>query len=171
MQNDMHKNIGTILFLMVLTVLLSIHLSAQENDKEDEQLIRLARKLSNEAIVKKDSDALALYWTEDYHLISSGNLELSGKDKNRHLFAQDFNSANSKVFVRSTTHIDIYPDWNMAAENGEWTGHWKEPDGEVNIKGSYYAKWHKVNGQWKIRAEIFVPLTCTGSKYCKTKPF
>jgi hypothetical protein len=59
----------------------------------------------------------------------------------------------------------------MAAENGEWIGRWQEADAEIIIKGTYYAKWHKVNDKWKIRAEIFVPLSCEGSKFCGIKPF
>ena len=166
----MYKINGIALILMMGCLFISISVNAQNQNTTDEQLIRQARKRSNEAIAKKDSNALAEIWTDDYHVLTSRNVELSGRE-NRHLFAEDFKSANSKVFVRTSTNVEIYPDWNMAAENGHWTGHWKEPDGEVNISGTYFAKWHKIGGLWKIRAEIFVPLHCTGSKYCHTKPF
>jgi ketosteroid isomerase-like protein len=171
MQSDMYKYFRYHFILVLAFVFMAGNILAQSGDKEDENLIRQARKLSNEAIAKKDSNALAEIWTDDYHLLSSRSIELSGKENNRHLFAQDFTSAHSKLFVRSTTHIDIFPAWNMAAENGNWTGHWKEADGDVNISGTYYAKWHKINGQWKIRAEIFVPISCSGSKYCRENPF
>ena len=167
----MYKINSIALSLVMGCLFISISVNAQNKNMNDEQLIREARKRSNEAIAKKDSNALAEIWTDDYYLLTSRNLELSGKENSRHLFAEDFTSANSKLFVRSTSHIDIYPEWNMAGENGNWTGKWKEPDGEVNVKGTYYAKWHKIDGQWKIRAEIFIPLSCTGSKYCQDKPF
>jgi ketosteroid isomerase-like protein len=167
----MYKINGISLSLIMGCLFISISVNAQNQNMTDEQIIRQARKRSNEAIAKKDSNALAEIWTDDYYLLTSRNLELSGKENSRHLFAEDFASANSKLFVRSASHIDIYSEWNMAGESGTWTGKWKETDGEVNVRGTYYAKWHKIDGRWKIRAEIFIPLSCTGSKYCQTKPF
>ena len=146
-------------------------LFAQNNNKYDELLIRKARILSNEAIAKKDTNAIADIWTEDYHLISSRNFEESGKEKNLHFFAKDITSKDNKNYIRTTLSIEVFPLWNMAAESGEWIGRWQEADGEIILKGTYYAKWHKVNDQWKIRAEIFVPLSCSGSKFCDVKPF
>ncbi len=114
MQNDMHKNTGSVFTLILICVFVSINLIAQDRNLEDEQLIRQARKQSNEAILKKDSNALAEIWTDDYHLLSSRNFELSGKENNRHLFAEDFTSPNSKVFVRSTTQ------YRNISRNGIW---------------------------------------------------
>ncbi len=53
--------------------------------------------------------------------------------------------------------------WNVAAERGEWTGRWTEPDGVVEIAGTYQAQWRKVGGTWRIQAELFVPTRCHGS--------
>jgi hypothetical protein len=58
----------------------------------------------------------------------------------------------------------------MAAEHGRWTGSWTDPDGTIRLTGSYYAKWRKLDGQWLIESEIFVPETCTGGAYCTRVP-
>ena len=58
----------------------------------------------------------------------------------------------------------------MASERGEWTGRWTEPDGVVQVSGTYLAQWRKVNGTWLIQAEVFVPTSCQGSKYCAAHP-
>jgi len=158
----------------VLLILLGVLLScgpAKYLTKADEASIRQARQESNRGIATKDTIAIARYWAEDYHLVSSRNSEVAGLAKNRHLFATELYSKKEVLYVRTTQQVSLFPTWNMAAENGTWTGQWREPDGLVQLKGTYYAKWHKVDGTWKIRAEIFVPLSCTGSAFCDKKPF
>ena len=49
---------------------------------EDEKLIRQARLKSNDAISSQDTIALAEIWTNDYHIISSRNFEISGMENN-----------------------------------------------------------------------------------------
>jgi ketosteroid isomerase-like protein len=143
----------------------------KDTASEDEELIHQARLKSNDAIARQDTTALAEVWTNDYHLISSRNFEISGMKNNRHYFAKEFASKKKLLYVRTTTKVEVFVNWNMASENGTWTGEWLEPDGLVKLTGTYFAKWHKINNEWKIRAEIFVPLSCTGSSFCKKKPF
>jgi ketosteroid isomerase-like protein len=138
---------------------------------EDEKFIRQARLKSNEAIAQQDTTALGDVWTNDYHIISSRNFEISGMENNRHNFAKEFASKKELLYVRTTTNVQVFANWNMASEQGTWIGQWREPDGLVKLSGTYLAKWHKVNDNWKIRAEIFVPLACTGSTFCEEKPF
>jgi ketosteroid isomerase-like protein len=158
-------------FLLSLLVFLSNCKTVQPAPSLDEMAIRNARLNSNAAIVSKDTNAIAQYWADDYHLVSSRNSEVAGRVKNRHNFATELYTKKEVLYVRSSQKVDVYAPWNMAAETGVWTGQWREPDGLVQLKGSYLAKWHKVNGEWKIRAEIFVPLSCTGSSFCDKKPF
>lgn len=136
----------------------------------DEQQIRDVRKQSNLAILKHDSIAIANYWTNDFHLISSRNSEVAGREQNRKLFAREFMTRKDVLYIRTPAKIDVYAEWNMASETGTWTGQWQEPDGMVKLSGTYYAKWHKVDGIWKIRAEVFTPLTCSGSSFCNQPP-
>ncbi len=138
---------------------------------KDEKLIYAARQRSNDAIVRQDTTALAEIWTSDYHIISSRNFEISGMENNRTSFAKEFATKKSVLYVRTTNKVEVFGNWKMASEQGTWTGQWQEPDGLVKLTGTYLAKWHKLAGQWKIRAEIFVPLSCTGSSFCEKKPF
>jgi len=152
---------------MIYFLLISMIATAQSDDL----LIREARTRSNSAIAARDTNALAAEWTEDFHVISSRNSEVSGKANNRHLFANEFQTKKNLIYIRSTDKVKVNPAWNMASESGQWTGSWQEPDGLVKIGGNYFAKWHKMKGVWKIRAEIFVPLYCTGSVFCDKTPF
>ena len=155
----------------VILVGIFVQCSENKNVSTDEKLIREARQRSNDAIAKQDTLALAEVWTSDYHIISSRNYEISGMENNRHNFAKEFASKKELLYVRTTNEVEVFANWNMASEQGTWTGQWLEPDGLVKLTGTYFAKWHKVDDQWKIRAEIFVPLSCTGSSFCEKKPF
>lgn len=137
---------------------------------EDEKQIRETRQLSNEAIAKHDSVSIANYWTQHFHVISSRNFEIVGREANRQFFAGDFKTKKGIKYVRTTEKVDLFKEWNMACESGTWVGEWQEEDGNVKLTGSYYAKWHKIDSQWKIRAEIFTPLSCNGSKFCTKNP-
>ncbi len=133
----------------------------------DEASIRSQRKKSNNAIAAKDTAAMSAIWTSDYHIISSRNAETSGRRSNAERFAAEFSAKPDVIYVRTPGEIKVFAKWNMASEFGNWVGHWTEDGKQVELKGTYLAKWHKLHGEWKIRAEIFVPLSCTGGKICE----
>jgi hypothetical protein len=33
-----------------------------------------------------------------------------------------------------------------------------------------FGAWRKIDGQWLIQAELYVPTHCSGSKYCDRRP-
>ena len=82
-------------------------------------------------------------------------------------FAAD---AADVIYVRTPDVIRVFPEWKMASETGTWVGRWSQDKDKIELSGTYFAKWHKVKGAWLIRAEIFVPLRCTGGKYCDQGP-
>lgn len=73
-------------------------------------------------------------------------------------------------YVRRPTTIDVYAPWNVAAERGEWTGRWTDPDGPLEIGGTYLAQWRRIDNEWLIQSELFVPTHCTGGAYCRARP-
>ncbi len=152
-----------VVFLAVWSVAV---LSAQPSD---EGLIRTARAASNEAIRAHDADAVASFFTEDYSLVSSANLQVAGRDENRVSLANQFRERPDVVYVRTPREIGFYTPWGMAYEIGTWEGSWTESS-RVEIGGTYLAKWQKVSDRWRIRAEVFVPTHCQGSSYCDARP-
>ena len=136
----------------------------------DEELIRAARGRSNQAIAAHDLDGIARVWMNDVHVVSSTSAQTAGREQNRQRMATQFTNRPDTVYVRRSTAIDVYPPWNVASERGEWTGRWTEPDGTLEIGGTYLAQWRKTDGQWLIQAELFVPTRCTGSAYCRRRP-
>jgi ketosteroid isomerase-like protein len=160
----------TIVLSLVIVQLSCTKFSSSMEKNPEEDLIRAARAISNRAIEKKDVDSLASIWASDYHVITSRNSEVSGRVANRERFANEFNSKPDVLYVRTPDVFQVFSQWNMASETGHWVGHWTENGKLIELTGTYLAKWHKVKGSWQIRAEIFVPLTCSGGEYCDRSP-
>ena len=136
----------------------------------DDQQIRAARDRSNAAIARHDLDAIAAAWMEDVHVVSSTSAQTAGRAANRERMAAQFKNRPDTIYVRTPITVDVYAPWNVASERGEWIGKWTEPDGALEIGGTYQAQWRRIDGRWLIQSELFVPLRCTGSKYCAQRP-
>jgi len=136
----------------------------------DETAIRDARNRSNKAIAEKDTVVIDEVWMENFLLISSRDSKIEGRGANRTLFINEFKTKPDVIYVRTPSAIQVMEKWNMAAENGTWVGSWTADGNKIQIGGSYYAKWHKVNGHWLLRVEVFTPQYCDGGPYCETQP-
>jgi uncharacterized protein (TIGR02246 family) len=156
---------GNVAGLLILSATMIV-----ASQSTDEELIRAARTRSNAAIAKHDLDGIARAWMPDVHIVSSTSAQGSGRDANQQRMAQQFKNRPDTLYVRRTGSVEIYQPWAVAAEHGEWTGSWTEPDGKVEIAGTYLAQWRQVGGQWLIQAELYVPTRCSGSAYCAKHP-
>jgi ketosteroid isomerase-like protein len=136
----------------------------------DDQLIRAARGRSNAAIAAHDLAGIASVWMDDVHVVSSTSAQTAGRLQNQERMASQFRNRPDTIYVRRSTAVEVYPAWSVAAEHGEWTGRWTEPDGALVVGGTYLAQWRKIGGQWFIQAELFVPTRCSGSSYCQKRP-
>ncbi len=136
----------------------------------DEAAIRAARAQSNQAIAAHDVPGIARHWTSDVHIVTSTSAQGTGRDTNGQRMAQQFARRSDTVYVRTPSVVDVFPAWAVASERGQWTGRWTEPDGVVEIGGTYLAQWRKLDGVWLIQAEVFVPTSCRGSRYCEARP-
>jgi ketosteroid isomerase-like protein len=159
---------------LVVTLICVITIFSCEQKKmerpDDEKLIWEVRQRSNQAIAKKDTVALGNAWTDDYHIITSRNAEASGRAANITRFAAEFKSKPDVIYIRTPTALEVFAAWKMASETGTWVGRWTDNGARIELQGTYYAKWHKINGEWLIRAEIFTPLSCSGGEFCDKSP-
>ena len=106
---------------------------------------------------------------ENVHIAASTGVQAAGRELNQQRMARQFTNRPDTVYVRRSTVIDVYAPWAVASERGEWTGRWTEPDGALEIAGTYLAQWRKIDGRWLVQAELYVPTRCTGSKYCRER--
>lgn len=136
----------------------------------DAAAIRAARAASNAAIARHDVDGIAAQWTADISIVTSTGAQAATREENAARMRTQFARRPDTIYVRTPAVIDVFAAWQTASERGEWTGRWTEPDGVVNIAGTYLAQWRRIDGQWRIQAEVFVPTRCTGSSYCAAHP-
>lgn len=122
--------------------------------------IREARAAQNEAIVARDVDAIAAFWTDDVIIRRGLGAAAIGKAAYRALFAAD--SPQDAIYVRRPATIEVSRQWPLAFESGEWSGHFGTPNAPAVIGGRYSAQWVERGGRWLIRTEVFTALHCEG---------
>ncbi len=137
---------------------------------DDAAAIRNARADSNAAIARHDVAGIAKHWLPDVSIVTSTGAHGNTSTANAARMEAQFSRRPDTIYVRTPTAVDVFPAWRVGSERGEWTGRWTEPDGVVNISGTYLAHWRHVDGAWRIQAEVFVPTRCTGSRYCSSRP-
>lgn len=143
---------------------------ASAQGSEAERAIRDARARSNAAIDRQDTAAIAREWMPDIHVVSSTSGQTAGATANAQRMAESFARRPDTKWVRTPDRIEVFEAWDVASERGAWVGTWTEPDGAMRISGTYQAQWRRVDGAWRIQAEVFVPLRCAGSAYCGRRP-
>ena len=151
----------------MLVAAAGVTLSAQS---ADEKTIRESRAASNAAIAKHDAAGIARFWMDDIHITTSTSAQAAGRAPNQDRMAQQFQRRPDTIYVRTPSTIDVFSAWSVASERGEWTGRWTEPDGKVEISGTYLAQWRKIDGRWLIQSELYVPTKCIGGTYCRQRP-
>ena len=153
----------------VLMLLLTAGVAAAQTPS-DESTIRESRAASNEAIAKHDRAGIARFWMPDIHITTSTSAQATGSGPNQERMAQQFQRRPDTIYVRTPSIVEVFAAWAVASERGDWIGRWTEPDGKVEIGGTYLAQWRKINDRWLIQSELYVPTRCKGSKYCSQRP-
>ncbi len=121
--------------------------------------VRAARAAQNAAIVARDFDRVASYWTDSVTLTAGLGTELRGRVAYRRAFEQD----DAITYERTPKEVEVSAKWPLAWEQGSWTGRGSGGGSAVpRISGSYAAQWIKVGGRWLIRSELFVATSCEG---------
>ena len=100
----------------------------------------------------------------------SGNARALSRDEERRQFTELVATRPHLTYLRTPEKISVNPDWQQAGESGHWSGHWSGVDGETRVGGIYFAKWKKEGADWRIIAETFVQMSCSGTRYCDTPP-
>jgi ketosteroid isomerase-like protein len=110
------------------------------------------------------------YWTDDIIVITSRNSRFVGKHQYATGLAQEFKTKEEVVYIRNPETIEIFPAWKWQPNLVVGLEPGKVAMKNVEVTGTYYAKWKKLNDQWMISAEVFTPLKCSGGNYCLSVP-
>ncbi|MEQ8302062.1 MAG: nuclear transport factor 2 family protein [Cyclobacteriaceae bacterium] len=146
----------------------SSEVSQEAQDSKDVMAIKEARQISNLAILNRDSVGVASVMMDNFQIITSRDNETIGKDANREAFIEIFKT--DAVYTRTPDRVEVMEAWGMASEYGTWVGNLTVDNEAIEIDGTYYAKWHKIDGKWLLRTEVFTPIHCKGGNYCNNRP-
>lgn len=133
---------------------------------DDAAAIRAARHASNAAIARRDADAVVASMLPTYRVLPAGAPASLSRDSTREALARQFADSAVLGYVRTPVSIDVSGVGPTAGEYGRWVGRWRRADGTQETAGTYYAAWRRTPDGWRLQAETFVALSCTGSAQC-----
>jgi ketosteroid isomerase-like protein len=140
--------------LIILILLLPVKvIVAQSNKQDDITSIKASRAASNEAIARHDIDGISKYWLPDFVQTIGRGVSTTGKDVIIAGWKELFRTNATVLYVRTPVTITIGDNGIMAWETGTWTAKNSYSNG-----GNYSAMWRKIDGAWKLQAELFVSL-------------
>jgi hypothetical protein len=128
--------------------------------------IRATRAASNAAIARRDASGTVASMLPTYEGLPAGARALSPRDSVRARLARQFADTAMLGYVRTPVTVEVSRMDATAAEYGRWVGRWRNADGVEEIAGTYFAAWRRTPEGWRLQAETFVALSCTGSAQC-----
>jgi len=148
------KRILSLLFILYFVPALM----AQNNDRTEKQAILKIRNQSNRAIKEHRLADFISSMTEDISITTGGGTQIIGKDSVINYLGLVFEDNKELYFVRESKRVSFNESYDRAWEQGKWTGYNSSASRAADMGGNYAAMWIKVNGEWKIRSELFVAL-------------
>ncbi len=131
------------------------------NDQVSAEIeIRTARATQTKAMANRDFDVAASIWTEDVTMRRALGQAIMGRSEYLETLLSASSGQNPVIYQRVAVTVDVSDHWPLAYEEGRWSGHIGDADGQPVIAGRYAAQWVKRDGRWLIRSEVFVALTC-----------
>lgn len=135
--------------------------------QEAAKAVREARLRSNEAIAARDIDQLRELFRDDVLVTAGSGARYVGRDSVLAIFRLQFADSAFLGYVRETGRVEPSSVLPLAAEQGEWIGRWRRSDGIQETRGTYLASWRRGDDGWRVESELFVTLSCTGSRRCR----
>ncbi len=128
----------------------------------DEATIRELRAAQTRALLGGDLDRAQRHWAADITIRRAMGQSVSGIAEARAVFSPQGDPARRIAYRREAVAVQVSPDWPLAYEEGQWSGHLGGADGEQVLAGRYAAQWVRRDGHWLIRSEVFVALHGSG---------
>jgi ketosteroid isomerase-like protein len=120
------------------------------------------RTAFNEAIAARDIERIADVLADDVVLVTgTDSVVYAGRDAQLSIWRDDFVDGRRAVFVRTPDCIRVFSVRPIALEYGRWRGE-REVARENFAIGRYTAKWRRIDGAWRLEAEVFATEACAG---------
>ena len=118
------------------------------------QAIRDVNALWLAAVAGKDAAATATFYAPDGRLMAPNAPAAQGAAAIAEAFGGMFQLPNITIsWVQDV--IEVAPGGALASDIGTYTLAYDGPAGRVEDYGKYVVVWRKVDGQWRVAADIF----------------
>jgi len=126
----------------------------------DSAEISARRSAFNEAIAARHIEVIADLLAEDVVLVTgTDSVVFTGRDAQLATWRDDFGDGRRAVYVRTPDCIRVFSVTPIALEYGHWRGE-REVARENFAIGRYTAKWRRIDGAWRLEAEVFAVRCC-----------
>lgn len=120
------------------------------------------RTAFNEAIAARQIEVIADVLADDVVLVTgTDSIVFAGREAQLATWRDDFRDGRRAVYVRTPDCIRVFGVTPIALEYGRWRGE-REVARENFAIGRYTAKWRRIDGAWRLEAEIFATEACAG---------
>ena len=147
-----------ILSLLVLTLAVTFLVSctkapAPDTSAEDSRAVEAASAQWVDAFNQGDTAALAALYTEEARLLPPNSQMIVGREGIQAHYQGIFDTS---AWELQLTVVELSVNGDMAHEVGKYTFTMQPDEGEaISDNGKYVEIWKRVNGSWKIIADIF----------------
>lgn len=124
------------------------------DSKSDEQAIRSISKNWLELTKKHDSGASAALFADNGVSYSMNQEPFVGPAAIKKHFDEDLAQNPKEVVDWSTEKVEVSASGDMAVEYGKFNVSGLGPNGTDSDMGKYITVYRKVNGAWKVTADI-----------------
>lgn len=147
----------------IICVLTSLLINTPVTGQSSADQIRSLREQSNAAIARHDAQAVVSFLDAEYQITAGSGTLYHDRAAEVDVWLAEFARVDDLLYVRTPESIEVSSSDVRAAKIGEWVGSWTTAEGSERRGGTYAAHSRKVNGLWKLRAELFVTLSCQGA--------
>lgn len=167
--NEVRRHLVRVAIIAGALSLMAIDAGACDHSPE----LAARRAAFNEALAKKNIDGVRDALAPGVVLVTgSGSMAIVGSAAQEALWSDTFKSGENRLYVRTPECVTVSEILPIAHENGQWRGEWRErqadgSSGPASAHGVYSAKWRKIDGAWKIEAEVFTTTACSGAAECR----
>jgi uncharacterized protein (TIGR02246 family) len=143
-----------IFFLGVILFGLTTFAQSKADLKSEEQAVRALSKNWMELTRKHEYAACAALFADDGISYSMNHDPFVGPDAiKKHFTEQDAKSPKADV-TWTTERVEVASSGDMAVEYGKYNVKGLGPNGTDSDEGKYLTVYRKVNGTWKVAADI-----------------
>lgn len=127
---------------------------AQADAAADEQAIRSTNERWLQLIRAKDAAAIAQLYADDGAVMPPNEKAASGRESIEHWWSSSMQMPGFDLTFE-TDQLVVSQAGDMALDRGTYRFAATPPGGAIDDSGKYVVVWRKVDGEWKVAADIF----------------